>query len=526
MAGNVPVTKSLEDIYPADAIETQNTRWSKLLAAFKQRYGRPAEFVSRSPGRVNLIGEHIDYSLYEVIPMAVTADVLIAVAISPVDNGSPKVRIANVLDDKFPAREFEVGKDGKVDIDAQSHEWTNYFKSGMRGATELLQKQGTSGTGQVSMDILVDGTVPSGGGLSSSAAFVCASALAVMKAHGVEKVDKKELVEVAVVSERAVGVNSGGMDQSASVFSQRGSALYVSFLPELAAKTITFPKTHTPLTFVIAQSFVAADKHVTAPVCYNLRVVECTLAALVLAKICGIKDGLPQDSAPLGVSLRGFQDAFFKLKGDDDQAGKTTEQIHKDQLERMVHIVDQYLDQEEGYTREQISELTGVDVKELEEKFMTKFPVRAERFKLRQRAMHVYQEAIRVLLFMDILESPNPNSEEASKQLMQGLGDLLNETQTSCRDVYECSCPELDELCQLARSAGAYGSRLTGAGWGGCSVHLVPQDKVEAVKKAWQEKYYKKHFPDLSAEKMADAVVVSKPGSGSTMFLVEGREKL
>lgn len=525
MAGNVPVTHSLQDIYPADALDGQSTRWSNLLLAFKSRYGRPAEFVSRSPGRVNLIGEHIDYSLFEVIPMAVTADVLIAVAISPA-KGSPKVRIANVNQDKFPAREFDVGKDGEVDINPESHEWTNYFKSGMRGATELLKKKGQSGIGEYNMDILADGTVPSGGGLSSSAAFVCASALAVMKAYGVDTVDKKELCELAIVSERAVGVNSGGMDQSASVFSQRGSALYVSFLPELSAKTITFPQTHTPLTFVIAQSFVAADKHVTAPVCYNLRVVECTLAALVLAKICGIKDGLPQDSAPLGVSLRGFQEAFFKQKGDIEDEGKSPEQVHRAQLERMLHIVDNYLHQEEGYSREQISELVGEDIATLEQKYMTKFPVRAESFKLRQRALHVYEEAIRVLKFMELLDSPTPETEQASQELLTDLGDLLNATQDSCRDVYECSCPELDELCQLARSAGAYGSRLTGAGWGGCSVHLVPQNKVDAVKKAWEEKYYKKRFPDLSPEKMADAVVVSKPGSGSTLFLVEGRDHI
>lgn len=523
MAGNVPVTQTLEDIYPADAIDTQRSRWSKLLSAFNSRYGRSAEFVSRSPGRVNIIGEHIDYSLYEVIPMAVTADVLIAVAVTP-SKGSPKVRIANVNEEKFATREFDIGSDGEVDIDPKSHEWTNYFKSGLRGATELLKKQNRPGIGDFSMDILADGTVPSGGGLSSSAAFVCASALAVMKAYGVDTVDKKDLVELAVVSERAVGVNSGGMDQSASVFSQRGSALYVSFLPELGARTISFPQTHTPLTFVIAQSFVAADKHVTAPVCYNLRVVECTLAALVLSKICGLKGGLPEDSSPLGVSLRGFQNAFFKERENVEDNSKVSADVYREQLDKLVHLVDNYLHQEEGYTREQISELVGADIKELEDKFMTKFPVRAETFMLRQRAMHVFTEAIRVLKFMDLLDSPTPSSEQESEGLLQGLGDLLNETQDSCRDTYECSCPELDELCTLARSAGAYGSRLTGAGWGGCSVHLVPQDKVDAVKKAWEEKYYKKHFPDADAEKMNDAVVVSKPGSGSTLFLVEGRD--
>ena len=102
----------------------------------------------------------------------------------------------------------------------------------------------------------------------------------------------------------------------------------------------------------------------------------------------------------------------------------------------------------------------------------------------------------------------------------------MNETQTSCRDLFENSCPELDELCKLARKAGAYGSRLTGAGWGGCSVHLVPEDKVESVRRKWTEEYYKKKFPDMSEEKLAEAVVVSRPGSGSSLFEVGGRESL
>jgi galactokinase len=70
------------------------------------------------------------------------------------------------------------------------------------------------------------------------------------------------------------------MDQAASVFSLHGSALYVTFKPSLNFENIEFPQTEPELTFVTAQSFVAADKHVTAPVCYNLRVVECTLAAV------------------------------------------------------------------------------------------------------------------------------------------------------------------------------------------------------------------------------------------------------
>lgn len=211
MAGSVPYARSLQDVYTQDALAPQGVRWNHLLSSFQTLYGHHADFVSRSPGRVNIIGEHIDYSLYSVLPMAITADVLLAVStdVQPSQDGTFKVRIANVQDAKFPAHEFDIPYDA-VDIDATVHEWTNYFKSGLRGALELLRKKRGAGFKPKSMQILLDGTVPSGGGLSSSAAFVSASALAVMIANGEKQVDKTELTELAIVSERAVGVNSGG----------------------------------------------------------------------------------------------------------------------------------------------------------------------------------------------------------------------------------------------------------------------------------------------------------------------------
>jgi galactokinase len=457
--------------------------------------------------------------------MAVTADVLLAVSVHKKESGPSTIRLQNIHSQKFESREFDIPDTGDVHIDPSTLEWTNYFKSGLVGATELLRKKQKEFKSSVGMDILADGTVPSGGGLSSSAAFVCASALAVMKANSAEKVDKKELVELAIVSERAVGVNSGGMDQSASVFPVQGSALYVSFVPELSAKNVALPELKSPLTFVIAQSFVAADKHVTAPVCYNLRVVEVTLAALVLAKIFRLS-GLPSDPGPLGVSLRGFHDTYFQEKEGVKDNHKVSQEEFRKQLQDLIDKVDEYLPQEEGYSREQLSEILGMSVSDLEQKFMSKFPIRAEKFKLRQRALHVFQEATRVLDFMELLTSTPPQTEKENTDLLKSLGQLLNATQDSCRDVYENSCPELDELCKLARSAGAYGSRLTGAGWGGCSVHLVPTDKVEAVKQKWIQEYYKKRFPEITEEKLDEAIVVSKPGSGSSVFDVDGRDSL
>src|ERR1700760_44746 len=125
----VPTASSLEDIYPAEAVPLQAKRWESLLYSFKTRYQHPAEFISRSPGRVNLIGEHIDYSMYEVLPMAISADVLMAVSVVP---GKSHFKIANV-DERFPAREFDVGPDGEVDIDAGGKDWSNYLKAALQG---------------------------------------------------------------------------------------------------------------------------------------------------------------------------------------------------------------------------------------------------------------------------------------------------------------------------------------------------------------------------------------------------------
>lgn len=302
------------------------------------------------------------------------------------------------------------------------------------------------------------------------------------------------------------------MDQSASVLSLEGSALYVSFKPTLTARPVYFPTTDPELSFVIAQSFVTSNKHVTGPVCYNLRVVECSLAAAYLYAVSSKSHSIPAlkgDSGPLGISLRGFHESYFdKSKIEFAQ-----------QLEQLIAITKEILPNEQGYTREEIAEVLGVSVEELEKRFTSTFPVRADRFKLRQRALHVFSEAARVLSFLAILEHTSA-SESAS--INQKLGDLMNETQDSCRDVYECSCEEIDEICAIARKAGSYGSRLTGAGWGGCSVHLVPSDKVEAVTKAWEKEYYSKK--ELTEEQNAEAVVISKPGSGSSVFVVEGGE--
>lgn len=503
MASDVPWVDSLEEVYGDGTTEgipaEYKQRFQNLVKSFEKQYGQKPDFVSRSPGRVNIIGEHIDYSLYNVLPTAVINDVLIATTV--LDGKDGHVTIANINSSKYPTEETTIS--GKVVIDKENHKWSNYFLAGVSGSLESLRRKHGEKFVPKGMKLLIDGNVPAGGGLSSSAAFVCASALAVMAANGTT-VSKQDLLDECIVSERSVGVYSGGMDQAASIFSARGFLLYCRFWPEFAAEHVPVPKSNPEFTILVAQSFVTSDKAVTAPKHYNLRVVEVTLATVVLAKIFDI--ALNPDKSSLGFSLRNFQEEIMKREG-------RLEDSQEQQVDAVIELIKAKLDKD-SYTREDIAQILEISVDNLEEQYMSKFPVQADAFKLRQRALHVLQEARRVLSFRETLSQ----SESLDQEKLLRLGELMNETQESCAKVYECSCPEIDDICSIARNAGAFGSRLTGAGWGGCTVHLIAQDKVEAVLDALKQQYYFKKFPDITKEKLEEAIVISKPGQGSSVI--------
>lgn len=89
----------------------------------------------------------------------------------------------------------------------------------------------------------------------------------------------------------------------------------------------------------------------------------------------------------------------------------------------------------------------------------------------------------------------------------------MNESQESCASMYECSCPELDELTRLACEAGAYGSRLTGAGWGGCTVSLVAEDCVENFIRKISQSYAP--YQGFTVDELHEVIFATKPGSGA-----------
>jgi galactokinase len=210
-----------------------------------------------------------------------------------------------------------------------------------------------------SMDILIDGRVPTGSGLSSSAAMVVSSLIASLLSANHTNLSKTKIVQFAMISERNVGVNSGGMDQAASVFGEREKAVLVSFAPELKGEAVAFPDED--VMFVIANSLVNADKHDTAPRNYNLRVVETTCSAEILARRLELGELTSRDG--FGGTLQEVVQLFYK--GEDMSI--------EDQLEQFQDVVEEVFEGDGEYTHDELAEMMEMSKHELIEKYMTRF---------------------------------------------------------------------------------------------------------------------------------------------------------
>ncbi|KAJ2881064.1 galactokinase, partial [Coemansia aciculifera] len=132
MDHSIPIVSALDDVYAGNLLQ-HGARYQALTEAFIETYGAMPDFIARAPGRVNIIGEHIDYCGFPVFPMAIVPDCLIAV--KAVDGSSVKLSNVNA---KFAARQFDYQSGTIVDIDQSVHDWVNYFKCGYRGALEAI----------------------------------------------------------------------------------------------------------------------------------------------------------------------------------------------------------------------------------------------------------------------------------------------------------------------------------------------------------------------------------------------------
>ena len=347
-----------------------------LRLKFKEVFGEEPEAFFSAAGRVNLIGEHIDYCGGKVLPAALTLKCSVAVR----KNNTNFLRIAATTIDY--RAEIDLANTSAY----QNLPWGNY-QAGV--ADELLK----AGYTLVGCDILYDCTVPFGSGLSSSAAIEVATAYALAKLGG-NKIDK---VELAVIAQRAENnychVNCGIMDQFASANGKKDHAILID--------CATLRYEHVPLElgeYVLVLSN-CNKPHNLRESKYNERRAEVEAALAVLqTKLC----------------INSLSEA--SLSDVEENKSALGETVYR-------------------------------------------------------RARHVVSECERVRQSVAALKEND----------LFTFGKLMNDSHDSLKHDYEVTGKELDTLVDAARlEEGCIGSRMTGAGFGGCTVSLVKKDTVDS----------------------------------------------
>ncbi|WP_321473211.1 galactokinase [uncultured Paludibaculum sp.] len=218
-------------------------------ALLSARYGPGPSAVLSVPGRVNLIGEHIDYHLLPVLPIAIDRRIQIAFR----RREDRRIRAAS---DVFGDREF----DWTPRLQASpAGDWENYLKA----AAMAVQQKWELRAG---IDVAVVSDLPPAAGLSSSSALLTGITLALLRANGVDA-NFEELMQVLPEGEYFVGTRGGGMDHAAVLACRQDCALLIHFAP-VSATPVPIPP---DLAFLVAHSLTTAEKSGGARAEYNAR---------------------------------------------------------------------------------------------------------------------------------------------------------------------------------------------------------------------------------------------------------------
>ncbi len=240
-----------------------------LTLRFSERFGSAPSFFVRAPGRVNLMGDHIDYNLLSVLPMALPQSLCMAVR----PRSDARIRLQS-MDGPFAAREFEAAPQVTP---FPSGDWGNYA-----GAAVQELAAGRGGAGLRGFDALIDSDIPRAAGLSSSSALVVATGLAFLTANQ-QSYTVLDLAERMARAERYVGTRGGGMDQAIILGAQAGAAARIDFAP----LRITQHAVPQDWRFVVAYSGATAEKSGAAREAYNERAGACAQALRFAADVMG-----------------------------------------------------------------------------------------------------------------------------------------------------------------------------------------------------------------------------------------------
>lgn len=338
------------------------------------------------PGRVNLVGEHLDYNGGPSVPFAIDRFLTLKVRRRDDDAVNVWSTLPDGTRERATFRTDVAPGDGSVAADG----WAAY----PAGAVWALAGAGGPLPG---VDLVLESTLPLGSGLSSSAALTVGVVSALADVAGLDVAP----LQVARLAQRAendfVGARTGLMDQLAVTFGRAGEAVVTDPLSDDDPPRVALDLAAADLSLLVVATGV---DHSNVGGGYAERREECERAA-----------------AELGL-----------------------EHLAKAGLDALVRLED---------------------------------PV------LRRRTQHVFTETARVKAALRTLGEGD----------FEQLGTVLTASHVSLRDDFEVSCAELDVAVEAAVEAGALGARMTGGGFGGSAIALVPQAKARAVRELVEQRY-------------------------------------
>lgn len=432
----------------------KKTHFETLMACksvstrFEQLTGQKPSRICIAPGRVNLIGEHIDYNGYSVLPCAVGRNTVVAIGVS--NNSPPKSLQITSIDDVNG--EPVVLPESFDRINKESHHWSNYVAAAFLGLREsgVMLPRG--------IDIVVGGDLPRACGLSSSSSLVVASAMALASLRlSRQAISPEMMADICMKAEWHVGTAGGGMDQAAIILSKAGFANHIQFNP-LRTSSVKLPSN---VSFVVANSLARSAKAETAHKNFNKRVFECKLGQRIL------RQSLLSDKKQVDA----LTDTYFQIQSDLGNPG----------VEKLVTEVKRVIPAG-GVSKETVVSLIGQTV--LDELLTGRWGRKVwdlnEEFFIQSRAIHVFTEADRVEKFIAAAE----------KSDIDTMAYCINESGRSLDEDYDCSCPELRSLIKVMKDCGCLAARLVGAGFGGCAVGMVRTDQVSDVIEKIQSQFF------------------------------------
>lgn len=378
--------------------------------SFAERFSREPTLLVRSPGRVNLIGEHTDYNLGYVLPAAI--------------DRYTKLAAAPRSDDKLNVYSETMGEGVEVDLNGtlgllgETSHWANY----VRGVAWWMREQQFAPIGA---DVLIWGDLPVGAGLSSSASLLMGLLASMMSLAGWSIPNLTMARAAQSIEHDFIGVPVGIMDQLAISEAEANSALLID-CRSLSTSNVPLNLAANGLSLVVVNSGVSRDLAGSA---YEKRRSECEAAVGALRVVT------------YDLNIKSLRDVSPELLS--SQGSKLYPTLYK-------------------------------------------------------RARHVVTENDRVLQTVAALSVGD----------YETVGQLMSESHESLRSDFEVSSPFLDRLVDLAHEAeGVMGARLTGAGFGGCTVNLVKDESLGRFNKEVVKRYAEE--TSLKAE-----TYIVKPVSG------------